>query len=183
MARTTLSTHTLLTVPPCKWMLGLLMASTMHNRAQLPETWPMPLRDTLAIPRCNRNPSHREGALNPHPRPSTVQLATRVSHDEVTLLGMVCIPGDLLAAPTNAFLERIHTGVRPHACEWPGCGKQFIQRSALTVHSRVHTGEKPHMCERCGKVCIFFSLLFLSEIHTRTRSNSHPAFQRLVFPS
>ncbi|CAG8899392.1 unnamed protein product [Penicillium egyptiacum] len=47
--------------------------------------------------------------------------------------------------------ERIHTGVRPHACEWPGCGKQFIQRSALTVHSRVHTGEKPHMCERCGK--------------------------------
>ncbi|OJJ89105.1 putative C2H2 finger domain protein [Aspergillus glaucus CBS 516.65] len=47
--------------------------------------------------------------------------------------------------------ERIHTGIRPHACDWPGCGKQFIQRSALTVHSRVHTGEKPHMCERCGK--------------------------------
>ncbi|KAL1984071.1 hypothetical protein VTN96DRAFT_9571 [Rasamsonia emersonii] len=47
--------------------------------------------------------------------------------------------------------ERIHTGVRPHACDWPGCGKQFIQRSALTVHIRVHTGEKPHMCERCGK--------------------------------
>ncbi|KAI9846242.1 MAG: hypothetical protein M1837_004231 [Sclerophora amabilis] len=47
--------------------------------------------------------------------------------------------------------ERIHTGVRPHVCEYPGCGKQFIQRSALTVHARVHTGEKPHMCERCGK--------------------------------
>jgi uncharacterized Zn-finger protein len=53
----------------------------------------------------------------------------------------------------DMFLERIHSGVRPHACDWPGCGKQFIQRSALTVHSRVHTGEKPHMCERCGKVC------------------------------
>ena len=49
-------------------------------------------------------------------------------------------------------IERIHSGVRPHVCEHPGCGKQFIQRSALTVHSRVHTGEKPHMCERCGKV-------------------------------
>lgn len=47
--------------------------------------------------------------------------------------------------------ERIHSGIRPHACDWPGCGKQFIQRSALTVHARVHTGEKPHMCERCGK--------------------------------
>ncbi|KAH6688271.1 hypothetical protein F5X68DRAFT_189966 [Plectosphaerella plurivora] len=47
--------------------------------------------------------------------------------------------------------ERIHSGVRPHVCDWPDCGKQFIQRSALTVHQRVHTGEKPHMCERCGK--------------------------------
>ncbi|KAF2204538.1 hypothetical protein GQ43DRAFT_364457 [Delitschia confertaspora ATCC 74209] len=47
--------------------------------------------------------------------------------------------------------ERIHSGVRPHVCEYPNCGKQFIQRSALTVHQRVHTGEKPHMCERCGK--------------------------------
>ena len=51
--------------------------------------------------------------------------------------------------------ERIHSGIRPHVCEYPGCGKQFIQRSALTVHSRVHTGEKPHMCERCGKVCSY----------------------------
>ncbi|KAK4128470.1 hypothetical protein N657DRAFT_629570 [Parathielavia appendiculata] len=47
--------------------------------------------------------------------------------------------------------ERIHSGIRPHVCDFPGCGKQFIQRSALTVHSRVHTGEKPHRCERCGK--------------------------------
>ncbi|EER24299.1 hypothetical protein D8B26_005476 [Coccidioides posadasii str. Silveira] len=47
--------------------------------------------------------------------------------------------------------ERIHSGIRPHVCDWPGCGKQFIQRSALTVHTRVHTGEKPHMCDRCGK--------------------------------
>ncbi|KAI9700012.1 MAG: hypothetical protein M1836_002546 [Candelina mexicana] len=47
--------------------------------------------------------------------------------------------------------ERIHSGIRPHVCDYPGCNKQFIQRSALTVHSRVHTGEKPHMCERCGK--------------------------------
>jgi uncharacterized Zn-finger protein len=52
----------------------------------------------------------------------------------------------------NHVSERIHSGVRPHVCDVQGCGKQFIQRSALTVHSRVHTGEKPHMCERCGKV-------------------------------
>lgn len=47
--------------------------------------------------------------------------------------------------------ERIHSGHRPHVCDWTGCGKEFIQRSALTVHMRVHTGEKPHMCEHCTK--------------------------------
>lgn len=55
--------------------------------------------------------------------------------------------------------ERIHSGHRPHVCDYPGCGKQFIQRSALTVHQRVHTGEKPHMCERCGKVCLISILV------------------------
>ena len=55
-------------------------------------------------------------------------------------------------ANIDLALERIHSGVRPHVCDHPGCHKQFIQRSALTVHQRVHTGEKPHMCERCGKV-------------------------------
>src|SRR5579862_8324728 len=55
---------------------------------------------------------------------------------------------------SHCSVERIHSGIRPHVCEYPGCRKQFIQRSALTVHARVHTGEKPHMCEHCGKVCI-----------------------------
>jgi uncharacterized Zn-finger protein len=48
--------------------------------------------------------------------------------------------------------ERIHSGDRPHVCDWPDCGKPFIQRSALTVHQRTHTGEKPHCCEVCAKV-------------------------------
>jgi uncharacterized Zn-finger protein len=63
------------------------------------------------------------------------------------------------ASFTNIFPERIHSGIRPHVCEYPNCGKQFIQRSALTVHQRVHTGEKPHMCERCGKVCLDMSTI------------------------
>jgi len=67
--------------------------------------------------------------------------------------------------------ERIHSGIRPHVCDYPGCGKQFIQRSALTVHSRVHTGEKPHRCERCGKVhkTDIHSLLMIADLlHSRS---------------
>ncbi|KKA30022.1 hypothetical protein TD95_001519 [Thielaviopsis punctulata] len=67
--------------------------------------------------------------------------------------------------------ERIHSGHRPHACDYPGCGKQFIQRSALTVHTRVHTGEKPHMCEHCGKLFADSSSLAR---HRRTHSGRRP---------
>ena len=62
------------------------------------------------------------------------------------------IPSVFTSAVLIEITERIHTGDRPHVCPEKGCGKQFIQRSALTVHMRVHSGEKPHMCERCGKV-------------------------------
>lgn len=58
-----------------------------------------------------------------------------------------------ISSTDNENSERIHSGVRPHKCPWPYCTKQFIQRSALTVHERVHSGEKPHMCEKCSKVC------------------------------
>lgn len=76
--------------------------------------------------------------------------------------------------------ERIHSGVRPHVCDYAGCGKQFIQRSALTVHSRVHTGEKPHMCERCGKVSKHLRAPS-SEPHTdRSTSHSRIAARSLV---
>ncbi|KAI1159655.1 hypothetical protein F5B18DRAFT_664398 [Nemania serpens] len=67
--------------------------------------------------------------------------------------------------------ERIHSGIRPHVCDYPECGKQFIQRSALTVHQRVHTGEKPHMCERCGKP---FSDSSSLARHRRIHSGTRP---------
>jgi hypothetical protein len=88
------------------------------------------------------------------PRPLLVRRAPRVSLGAAIWQDMVRqTPNDRDNNETNMFSERIHSGIRPHVCDHPGCGKQFIQRSALTVHSRVHTGEKPHMCERCGKVC------------------------------
>jgi hypothetical protein len=79
--------------------------------------------------------------------------------EEVILQDMVCSAVISCGPCANVCTERIHSGVRPHVCDHPGCGKQFIQRSALTVHQRVHTGEKPHMCERCGKV-ILITLIF-----------------------
>src|ERR1700753_2531719 len=91
-----------------------------------------------------------------HPRTLPVRPAERALPDEAILLDTVCFdsfPSSIrINAITDSTAERIHSGIRPHVCDWPNCGKQFIQRSALTVHTRVHTGEKPHMCERCGKV-------------------------------
>jgi predicted RNA-binding Zn-ribbon protein involved in translation (DUF1610 family) len=112
-------------------------------------------------------------------RLSRAQLVGRVLLAEATLLAMVRL--DALqphcdVPKTNERTERIHSGVRPHVCDYPNCGKQFIQRSALTVHQRVHTGEKPHMCERCGKVC-------KKPLSSDNLGSDMPlAIQRLKFP-
>ncbi|KAH8170375.1 zinc-finger double domain-containing protein [Sarocladium implicatum] len=67
--------------------------------------------------------------------------------------------------------ERIHSGDKPHFCDFKGCGKTFIQRSALTVHQRTHTGEKPHHCETCAKK--FGDSSSLAR-HRRTHSGKRP---------
>lgn len=88
--------------------------------------------------------------------------------------------GNLIRAPYGIWLtlhtERIHSGDRPHKCDYPNCGKEFIQRSALTVHSRVHTGEKPHKCEICSKVRLCH--LIVVSVLTKHRNSVTPALWR-----
>ncbi|XP_056148275.1 zinc finger protein ZIC 4-like [Lampris incognitus] len=46
---------------------------------------------------------------------------------------------------------RVHTGERPFACAFPGCGKMFARSENLKIHTRTHTGEKPFQCEFCER--------------------------------
>ena len=36
---------------------------------------------------------------------------------------------------------RVHTGEKPFACPFPGCGKFFARSENLKIHKRIHTGE------------------------------------------
>lgn len=45
---------------------------------------------------------------------------------------------------------RSHTGEKPFLCEYPGCGKAYVQKSGLDGHKRVHTGERPYKCDWPG---------------------------------
>jgi hypothetical protein len=97
-------------------------------------------------------------------------LARRRLREGVIWPGMVRRVTDRNRTSVLTLIERIHSGIKPHACDFPKCGKRFIQRSALNVHIRVHTGVKPHICERCDKVAS-------QKIGTRslTNSSSHSA--------
>lgn len=36
--------------------------------------------------------------------------------------------------------ERIHLGVKPYICDYPGCTRAFTQSGQLKTHQRLHTG-------------------------------------------
>lgn len=48
---------------------------------------------------------------------------------------------------------RVHTGEKPFACPFRGCGKFFARSENLKIHKRTHTGEKPFVCDfpNCGR--------------------------------
>ncbi|CAG2119554.1 unnamed protein product [Medioppia subpectinata] len=46
--------------------------------------------------------------------------------------------------------QRTHTGERPHACDWPDCGKRFRDYDKLKEHMNIHNNVKPYACHWPG---------------------------------
>jgi hypothetical protein len=49
-------------------------------------------------------------------------------------------------------VRKQHTGERPFACTYDGCGKTFFASGQLKDHTRSHTGEKLAQCPQCNKL-------------------------------
>ena len=47
--------------------------------------------------------------------------------------------------------RRKHTGEKPFACDWAGCGKVFSIKGNMLVHRKLHTDDSPFECSICQK--------------------------------
>ncbi|CAO3596425.1 unnamed protein product [Absidia cylindrospora] len=125
---------------------------------------------TLLIPRTHSYFNNHQNRFR-----NTSFSATMNPNSKNNLLSVIGTPAtkpsldDPILQDTDVF-----TQMSDHSlCNWPGCTKQFIQRSALTVHYRTHSGERPHICEQplCKKA---FSDSSSLARHRRIHSGTRP---------
>lgn len=77
----------------------------------------------------------------------------RLVHAKGPGSGVACTVCDRKFANTQYLRDhmRIHSDLKPFACDYQDCGKCFRLSKDLVRHKRVHTGEKPFKCDFCGK--------------------------------
>jgi uncharacterized Zn-finger protein len=73
-------------------------------------------------------------------------------------------------------IKFMHEGLRPFACEEPGCGKAFKIRLALRIHSIVHTNECKYKCKYPGCSKIYRNPNSLSAHKRKHDSTYKPRF-------
>ncbi|EFI26898.1 hypothetical protein CC1G_15299 [Coprinopsis cinerea okayama7 len=63
------------------------------------------------------------------------------------------------------------TKVKPFACPWPDCSKQYTRKYGLERHHILHTGQKPLTCPTCSQA---FSNLERLAYHCKTDHGFNP---------
>lgn len=64
---------------------------------------------------------------------------------------------------------KIHTGEKPHRCEY--CENRFRSSAQLKMHVRIHTGDMPYQCQHCEKQ---FSAKSKFTAHLRVHTGERP---------
>lgn len=72
----------------------------------------------------------------------------------------------------------VHLKLKPHKCDFPGCGKAFTQMGDRNVHLKTHSEEKPHVCIVCQKA---FRLMKGLRAHEKIHAKSDEAERETIF--